>query len=99
KIIPLIKDDTDLYLSGQYCPQLIYINRILLDNIIMHSGLPPEDLKVTISANLDQTVQTEEAYSTVLNLSYSNNIHPDIEQTSLSTKLGKLKSKFNDPDS
>lgn len=99
KIIPLINDDTDLYLSGQYCPQLIYINRILLDNIIMHSGLPPEDLKVTISANLDQTVQTEEAYSTVLNLSYSNNIHSDIEQTSLSTKLGKLKSKFNDPDS
>lgn len=99
KIYPTVNDQTDLYLSGQYCPQLIYINRILLDNIITHSGLNTESLNVVISANLDQTEETKEIYSTVLNLSYQNNISPDIDKEQLKQKLDLLKNKFNDPDS
>jgi hypothetical protein len=99
KIYPVIKDETDLYLSGQYCPQLIYINRILLDNIITHSGMGAEDLDVVISSNLDQTKETEEVYTTVLELSYTNNLHQDTDLKKLDEKLKHLAIKFNDPES
>lgn len=99
KIYPTINDQTYLYLSGQYCPQLIYINRILLDNIITHSGLNTDTLNVIISANLNQTKETRESYSTVLNLSYLNNIAPEIDKELLKQKLSLLKEKFNDPES
>ncbi|MBC8986699.1 hypothetical protein H9X96_13020 [Pedobacter sp. N36a] len=99
KIHPTINDETDLYLSGPYCSQLIYINRILLDNIITHSGLTTDSLNVIISANLDQTKETKEIYSTVLNLSYLNNIGPNINKELLKQKLDLLEDKFNDPES
>lgn len=97
KIHPAINDQTDLYLSGQYCPQLIYINRILLDNIITHSLLGTDTLNVVISANLDQTKETSEIFSTVLNLSYINNLSSGIDKQELRQKLDLLKTKFNDP--
>jgi hypothetical protein len=94
KIHPEILDETDLYLSGAYCQQLIYITRILLDNIITHSGLESEDLKVKIRAAFDES-KVNSSYTTILNLSFSNNINENIQLDELAGKLEKIKEKFN----
>lgn len=84
QITPTIEVETDLKLRGDL--HLLYIIRILLDNIITHSGLPGEELHVKIVAKLIN--------DSILRLAFTNNIAAHKQISDVEAKLLEAKQNW-----
>jgi len=86
QIQPELKTDLSIKLVSSI--HLIYITRILLDNIIKHSGLDSSNLKVLISAELLE--------QNLLRLSFSNNLSKEKNLEELVRILDEKKERWLD---
>ncbi|HET6252969.1 MAG TPA: hypothetical protein VFE32_02780 [Puia sp.] len=64
---------------------LVYVARILLDNIIQHSRISPSDLEIKISAEYADDVAL---------IKFTNNLSPTVDLDYLRMKLEDVKSKW-----
>lgn len=88
RLSPVINADSSLAFYGGI--HLIYIVRIFLDNMILHSYLSSDELQVEIKAELvDNT----------LLLTFSNNISPDVNESDLEQTLSSTKQKWKEDKS
>lgn len=85
KLNPKIIEDISIPMSGTI--HMIYLCRILLDNIIVHSKLNPNELDIEISTRL---IDNE-----FLELSFKNNVSSDINLIELEERLKKIKNKWD----
>jgi hypothetical protein len=85
KINPIITEDTYIPMVGTI--HIIYLSRILLDNIVLHSKLNPNDLQIEIHSSLD-----DDDY---LKISYKNNFSELVDKKELRQKLEVVKNKWN----
>lgn len=65
---------------------LIYIIKILLENIVAHSGLLPENQQTKIRCEIDSL--------NLLKLTISNLLSENVDQMSLNTKLNEVKERW-----
>lgn len=84
KIHPLIITEFEIPLIGTI--HLIYITRILFDNIIKHSGLDSSNLNVEVKAELIE--------DRILRLGFKNNLSDNINLSYLEHDLAKTKAKW-----
>ncbi|SCW88817.1 hypothetical protein [Mucilaginibacter sp. NFR10] len=84
RITPQIIENYDFPMVGTV--HLIYICRILLDNIIIHSKLSPNEQQVEIECTV-----TDDQY---LKLSFKNNFSTEINSAVLDQKLSAVKEKW-----
>jgi len=82
---PIITEDIHIPIVGTI--HIIYLSRILLDNIMLHSKLNAADLKIEIHSTI-----TEDKY---LKISYKNNFSETINKRDLAQKLEVVKNKWN----
>jgi hypothetical protein len=75
----------DVHVRGTV--NLIYITKILFDNIIEHAKLPANDLHIVINV-----MQSDDEY---LHLKFTNNLGPSIDLITLREKLNEVKNKWN----
>lgn len=66
---------------------LIYVCRILLDNIIVHSKVNPNELDIEISSKV-----TEDDF---LEISFTNNLSNSVDKQALKEKLQQVKNKWD----
>lgn len=66
---------------------LIYVCRILLDNIIVHSKVNPSDLDIVISSRV-----TSDDF---LEISFKNNLAQSVDKIKLNEKLEQVKNKWD----
>ena len=85
RINPIIKDDIATQTVGTI--HLIYLFRILLDNIISHSKLAPNELNIEIELTI-----TEDSF---LKISIKNNFSSAVDTTELRSKLEVVKKKWD----
>jgi len=85
KINPIITEDTYIPMVGTI--HIIYLSRILLDNIVLHSKLNPNDLQIEIHSSMD-----DDDY---LKISYKNNFSELVDINELRVKLEIVKNKWN----
>ena len=88
KVVPNVKSN-ECELIGYI--SIVYILRILLDNIIIHSKLNPEELEVDIVGDLND--------DNVLSLKITNNFSKEIDVQTLDGKLKAIKDKWTSKDS
>ena len=84
QIHPVVNDNTEITITGTI--HIIYICRIILDNIITHAKLPSNELDIMINCT------TENDY---IKLSFSNKISNEIDVDLLRKKLDQVKSKWD----
>jgi len=84
QISPKVTDETEQPITGTI--HIIYICKILLDNIIIHSKLPSSELDIQISYG------TVDGY---LQLTFRNNISDEINHDELVNTLDLAKSKWD----
>lgn len=66
---------------------IIYVCRILLDNIIVHSKVNPNELDIEISSKV-----TEDDF---LEISFTNNLSNSVDKQALKEKLQQVKNKWD----
>lgn len=88
QVNPSYKEVVDLPLTG--AEHVIYITRILLDNIIKHSGIKSRSIDVDISAELTE--------NNLLRLSISNKLGEGVDIKGLNHILSTVKEKWRDKD-
>lgn len=85
KLTPMIEErHNGLEVSGTV--HMIYICRILLDNIIQHSKVPASELNVGIISNIEN--------DNILELEFSNNLDNSVNLDALQNKLNAVKEKW-----
>jgi len=85
KLNPTINEEHSVPMVGTI--HLIYVCRILLDNIIIHSKVSPSDLEIEISS-----LVTEDEF---LEISFKNNLSSSVNKEELKNKLEQVKSKWD----
>lgn len=85
KLNPRISEDHPIPIVGTI--HLIYVCRILLDNIINHSKVSPNELDIEISTKV-----TDDNF---LEISFRNNLSNSIDKVALNEKLLKVKNKWD----
>lgn len=83
KLNPTITEDHNIPMIGTI--HFIYICRILLDNIIVHSKLSASELKIEIHSQIK---------GDLLEISFKNNLSKTIDTAILDSKLSQVKSKW-----
>jgi hypothetical protein len=85
KLIPTINEKHSVPMVGTI--HLIYVSRILLDNIIIHSKVSPSDLIIEISS-----LVTDEEF---LEICFKNNLSVLVDKEILKNKLELVKNKWD----
>lgn len=85
KLNPTISEEHSVPMVGTI--HLIYVCRILLDNIIIHSKVSPSDLEIEISS-----VVTEDDF---LEICFKNSLSKTVDKEALKNKLEQVKSKWD----
>lgn len=85
RLNPRINEENSILMVGTI--HIIYICRILLDNIINHSMLNPNELDIEISSKV-----TDDEF---LEISFKNNLSDNIDKEALRNKLQQVKNKWD----
>lgn len=85
KLSPKIIEENSIPMVGTI--HIIYICRILLDNIINHSKLNPNELDIEISSKV-----TKDEF---LEISFRNNLSDEVNKDELKSKLQQVKNKWD----
>ena len=87
RINPKLQCKSKIKLFGDLCTNLIYINQILIENILKHSGLTNQELDISIDADL-----VENKY---IILFFENNLNLNIDINKHIASLNNIKNNWN----